>query len=76
MRIYSFGRAFLRFALTTALPGLAFAATADTGSISGRVLNPATGEYVRNAEVAVGGLRTVSATMATIGSAAYQPGRS
>ena len=35
----------LAFVLST------FAAAADTGTITGRVLNPATGEYVRNAEV-------------------------
>src|SRR5262245_60143268 len=41
----------------------AVAQPAGTGSISGRILNPATGEYVRNVEVSVRGttLTTVSA---------------
>ncbi len=33
----------------------AFGATADTGTISGRIVNPVTGEYVRNAEIAIRG---------------------
>src|SRR5207249_3766992 len=33
----------------------ALGAAADTGTISGRILNPETGEYVRNAQVSIRG---------------------
>jgi iron complex outermembrane recepter protein len=55
--------AFLRFTLCLVLPlSPAFAAAPNTGTISGRIFNPATGEYVRNAEVSVRGtsLTTIS----------------
>jgi hypothetical protein len=45
-----------------ALPLLAPAQTASTGTITGRVLNPATNEYVRNAEVRVEGTNVVAST--------------
>ena len=44
----------ITLALACTLPVLAFAQSA-TGVISGRVFNPATGEYIRNAEVRVEG---------------------
>ena len=42
------------------LAGLGGAATGATGTIAGRILNPATGEYVRHAEVAVRGTALVA----------------
>src|SRR5512147_992600 len=42
-------------ALSLALAGALSAQTAPTGTITGRVFNPATGEYVRNAEISVVG---------------------
>src|SRR5215510_12081665 len=44
----------------TALIFLPFAQAQSTGTIEGRVFNPATGEYVRNAEVRVQGTETVA----------------
>jgi iron complex outermembrane recepter protein len=45
-----------RVALTSCLPFvIAFAAHAQTGTITGRILNPVSGEYVRNAEIRVQG---------------------
>jgi iron complex outermembrane receptor protein len=51
------------FAIPLLLPLFAFAQTAGTGTITGRVFNPASSEYVRNAQVRVDGtsLATVSA---------------
>jgi iron complex outermembrane recepter protein len=46
---------FLLVLLTLVFAARAFAAAADTGAITGRIFNPATGEYVRNAEVSVRG---------------------
>src|SRR5688572_30034878 len=43
------------FACALLLPWLALAQPAGTGTITGRVFNPATGEYVRNAQVRVDG---------------------
>lgn len=48
------------FALLTG--STAHAQTTSTGTISGRVFNPATGEYVRNAEVAIPGTNLVAYT--------------
>ena len=45
-----------------ALPYLMLAQSGSTGTITGRVLNPATKEYVRNAEVKVEGTNLVTAT--------------
>jgi iron complex outermembrane receptor protein len=44
-----------RFATLLLLPLLAFAQPAGTGTITGRVFNPASGEYVRNAQIRVDG---------------------
>jgi hypothetical protein len=46
----------------SALVLVARAEAAATGVISGHVFNPATGEYVRNAEVRVGGTDTLAIT--------------
>ena len=60
----SFRRVF--FATATACASLALAAlrvdaqSADTGTITGRIFNPATQEYVRNAEIAIEGTNTVT----------------
>src|SRR5687768_833889 len=43
------------FACALLLPWLALAQPAGTGTITGRVFNPASGEYVRNANVRVDG---------------------
>src|SRR2546421_12102484 len=42
------------------LASLAQNAAAGSGTITGRVLNPATGEYIRNAEIAIQGTRQVA----------------
>ena len=41
--------------LTSILTSSAHAQTSGTGTLSGRVFNPATNEYVRNAEIQVEG---------------------
>jgi len=46
---------FCRFACALLLSQLVLAQTAAPGVITGRILNPATGEYVRNAQVRVEG---------------------
>jgi TonB-dependent receptor len=52
--------------LTLLLPfffaALGFAQTAGTGTITGRVFNPTTGEYVRNAEVRLAGTDRIEST--------------
>ena len=50
------------------LAAVAFAADAATGAIQGRVFNPATQEYVRNAEITVAGgnLAVVTAMRARV----------
>jgi TonB-dependent receptor len=45
---------------TIAMPFAIFAQTAATGTIQGRILNPATNEYIRNAEVRVQGTNLVA----------------
>src|SRR5687768_1367288 len=47
----------LRFALASVIPLVALHAQPNsaTGTVSGRVFNPATGAYLRNAEVRVSG---------------------
>jgi iron complex outermembrane receptor protein len=45
------------WAFSVVLASVAVAQSSQTGSIIGRVLNPATGEYIRNAEVRVEGTR-------------------
>ncbi len=51
-----------RFALSTALALTVHAQTGGTGVVTGRISNPATGEYVRNAEVRVQGTNLETAT--------------
>jgi len=59
----AFRALFRRLALFTSLFGVTFApagAQPGTGIIQGRIFNPATGEYVRNAEVAIPGTNHVT----------------
>jgi TonB-dependent receptor len=57
---------FLRRALCTcatmALPLIAAAQSQGTGAIVGRVFNPATGQYIRNAEVTIPGTKRITTT--------------
>ncbi len=50
---------FIGWAVAALLTLTATAQTAPTGSIAGRVFNPATGEYVRNAEIKIAGTNLV-----------------
>ncbi len=56
--------AFLRFVFAIAFAGLSLlpvrAQTSATGTVTGRIFNPATQEYVRNAEIAVDGTNLIT----------------
>lgn len=59
-RLIAFSRLAFMLLFTTALVSAVSAQSAATGSITGRVFNPATREYIRNAEVRIEGTQQVA----------------
>ena len=59
-RLFPISRLATVLLLSSALASALSAQTAATGAIAGRVLNPATGEYIRNVEIRIDGTQQVT----------------